>query len=546
MELRPFDWTAAQTSQATFSKPPLSVRAMASPPLLGSVLGQQRHAFKGLHQIKDKSGLIYGPALLLMLAACGGGGSSSGSGPKTAGNASNFLSNQKAGVAIIRDSNGILHVVETGKANGVGSKAVSGQTLSNDNIVKNFEGAVLVTAADTTGTGAKTAGSTANEEAKIIVYQAGGQEGISGKVTGKSGADITNIFIAGTKANDYVGGGDGAVNILSYELARGPVSVNLNLPSIQKQDTGNSKSWAYNDTIEGIREVIGTAYADTLRGANNHDDVLEGGVGADKLIGGSGAADWHNTMKDMATAALGDWASYQYSKLRVKVDLAIDGNAERNSRQQVDNNGDASGDQISQIENIRGSSLSDDLKGDENANIFEGRGGADAIDGRAGSDTVSYHSSPTSTFKKTINEEPVEFEVGVTVNLAQSTAQTLTQSVMGETFSNHDAAGDILSNIENVIGSDGRDWLYGTGGSNKLEGGKGDDWIEGGGGADRLIGGAGTDTLSYAGASRTGDPANSLGVKVDLSTQNQAASFATLAEDKITAHSGASLPIRGE
>lgn len=66
-----------------------------------------------------------------------------------------------------------------------------------------------------------------------------------------------------------------------------------------------------------------------------------------------------------------------------------------------------------------------------------------------------------------------------------------------------DAAGDTLSDIESVIGSDFADALIGTLGSvnNTLSGGGGNDFLAGLGGADVLFGGAGVDTADYSGSS---------------------------------------------
>ncbi len=94
------------------------------------------------------------------------------------------------------------------------------------------------------------------------------------------------------------------------------------------------------------------------------------------------------------------------------------------------------------------------------------------LDGGAGTDTVSYATSAA----------------GVTVNLALTTAQV----------SAGDAAGDILSNFENLTGSAFDDVLTGDASLNVLTGGAGDDVLEGGAGADTLDGGSGSDTASYA------------------------------------------------
>ena len=79
------------------------------------------------------------------------------------------------------------------------------------------------------------------------------------------------------------------------------------------------------------------------------------------------------------------------------------------------------------------------------------------------------------------------------------------------TVVNHgDATGDVLINIENLIGSAHNDILAGDRQDNALTGrdgndllwaSSGDDHLTGGPGADRLVGGAGLDTASWAGSS---------------------------------------------
>ena len=160
-----------------------------------------------------------------------------------------------------------------------------------------------------------------------------------------------------------------------------------------------------------------------------------------------------------------DTASYAGSGQSVTVDL----NAGTAS------GGDAQGDVLSNIENVTGSDYSDTLTGDSGANvlsggagndILEGGAGADNLDGGAGLDTASYAGSGQS----------------VTVDLNAGTA------------SGGDAQGDVLSNIENLTGSDYSDTLTGDSGANVLTGG---------GGADVIDGGAGVDTASYAGSGQS-------------------------------------------
>ena len=91
------------------------------------------------------------------------------------------------------------------------------------------------------------------------------------------------------------------------------------------------------------------------------------------------------------------------------------------------------------------------------------------IDGGAGNDTASYSNS----------------DLRVTVDLVAGTA----------TGSGH-GAGDTLTNIENVIGSQFNDNLIGDGNANSLQGLNGDDDIVGAAGNDTLTGNAGSDTLT--------------------------------------------------
>ena len=112
------------------------------------------------------------------------------------------------------------------------------------------------------------------------------------------------------------------------------------------------------------------------------------------------------------------------------------------------------------------------LAGDD---TLKGGYGADKLDGGDGTDTASYAGSAH----------------GVRVSLSITTQQDENEPLSA-------ARGDVLSNIENITGSGGRDTLTGDANANVINGGAGDDVIEGGAGADTMTGGAGTDTLSYA------------------------------------------------
>jgi hypothetical protein len=116
----------------------------------------------------------------------------------------------------------------------------------------------------------------------------------------------------------------------------------------------------------------------------------------------------------------------------------------------------------------------DFLNGGDGNDYLEGGGGIDQINGGAGNDTASYESSPA----------------GVTMILLAGAGTGL----------GGDATGDILTGIENVVGSNQIDTITGDNLANVLAGLKGDDTLNGGAGADTLIGGAGYDTMNGGGA----------------------------------------------
>ena len=106
------------------------------------------------------------------------------------------------------------------------------------------------------------------------------------------------------------------------------------------------------------------------------------------------------------------------------------------------------------------------VAGDGNDVIFAGKGG-DWISGGDGVDTLYYGTS----------------DQAVNVNLA--------------THVGHGgfAEGDVIFEIENLIGSSFGDTLTGDSNANTIDGGAGNDKIHGGGGIDKLFGGDGNDTL---------------------------------------------------
>ena len=266
-------------------------------------------------------------------------------------------------------------------------------------------------------------------------------------LTGGGGADT----LEGRGGADTLQGGTGT-DVANYERSPAKVAVDLSGQRFTPSTVGGH---AAGDTLSSIEALIGSPFDDTLIGntdanilsGGEGDDDLEGREGADKIQGGNGT----------------DTAAYTSSNVGVTVDLTA----------AVQRGGHAAGDILTDIENLAGSGHADRLTGNARANVLEGLAGPDVLDGGDGWDTASYEDS----------------DAGVTVNLNTTGAQT----------SAGDASGDVLSNIENLTGSDYDDNLKGNIQNNTLTGGDG---------ADTLNGKGGGDTVSYAGSDA--------GVTVDL------------------------------
>jgi Ca2+-binding RTX toxin-like protein len=252
--------------------------------------------------------------------------------------------------------------------------------------------------------------------------------------------DGDDKVVAGIGADD-IDGGNGK-DVVSYERSVKGVDANLGTA------TGHGGS-AEGDHYANVEGLTGSAYDDTLTGDAN-DNIFDGGAGADHIDGGAGndTVDYSQAIDPAATGTQG-------------VEIFLDGSASHG--------GQAEGDVLSNIETVIGSDRDDRLHGGAGAETLQGgagsdrlfgSAGADALDGGAGIDTADYSTSAS----------------GVTVALD------------GTQGSGGDAQGDVLSNIENLVGSAFDDTLTGD---------AGDNLIVGGAGADHVDGGAGVDTVDF-------------------------------------------------
>ncbi len=252
-----------------------------------------------------------------------------------------------------------------------------------------------------------------------------------------------NDTLVGSMVANMINGGAG-VDLVSYLDSTAGVSVNLGLATVQ---SGGS---AAGDMLSNIENLTGSNYSDTLTG-NAVDNIINGGAGNDNINGAAGndtinGGDGDDILNggtgaDNLTGGNGiDTASYSASAAAVTINLTTN----------VNTGGDAQGDLLYTIENLTGSAYNDIITGSAANNVLLGGAGADTLDGAGGMDTVSYTGS----------------NAAVVIDLGLATAQ-----------SGGHAAGDILKNIENILGSAYNDTLNGTSAANTLDGASGVDVV---------------------------------------------------------------------
>ena len=334
---------------------------------------------------------------------------------------------------------------------------------------------------------------------------------------------IGNDTLKGGAGDDSLDGGSGDADAVDFSDASSGVNVNLRV-SIAQNVGGSLGS----DTILNIENIIGSASNDIFRGQDNIANVFNGG--ANETIGGDTVTYDHLSVSDATSDKI--VANLTTGKVTVGTNSALDtlinieniigtsgndtfiGNSDKNTfaggsgvdlvdfsylngtSQTVEVNlgtftntvsGDGNVDSITSIENIIGSENNDIVK--------MGIGAiANSINGGLGNDTISY-----------INY--IDTGVDLTINLASTTAQTITGSGAS-------ADVDTIVNFENLIGGAGADKLTGNTDNNTIFGSGGNDTIFASAGSDSLDGGAnGTDILKY-------DTWTSSGITVNMGTTN--------------------------
>lgn len=280
-------------------------------------------------------------------------------------------------------------------------------------------------------------------------------------------------------------------DLLSYARIFGR-GVNINL----HDGDGNDKTTRYvlpdGSVFSSFEDLTGSNQIDTLTGddqynvirglngddiisASGGDDVIVGGRGADTIDGGSGR----------------DLADYRGSIDGVNVDLTTGTGAD----------GDASGDKLTNIENLRGSDKVDKLIGDPDLPFYEidgnneidpglSRGGVDYVDGRGtpgnDTDTLVLDYSRGDSGRGLAGGFNYDGTASGSFTRLASDGITLLDGVN-------------FDNIEQlrVTGTSSADRIHGGAGDDTISTGRGDDIINSGSGHDHVDAGTGNDLVSY-------------------------------------------------
>jgi len=250
---------------------------------------------------------------------------------------------------------------------------------------------------------------------------------------------------------------------------------------------------AGNDTAEGgagADLILGEDGNDLLRGGLG-DDILDGGAGDDTIDGDDGNDQAFGGAGDdyliggVGQDVLNGGAGSDTIEGGAGADLLIAGEEDDPGTRNLLRGG--AGEDIlggfAGADTLDGGSDNDTLYAGGGNDLLIGGTGNDLMNGEAGNDTlVGGAGADTMIGGDGIDTADYSASTGVVVALDGSVAGT------------SDAAGDLFSSVQNLIGSaTGADHLIGDAGNNRLDGLAGNDTLNGGIGSDTMVGGTGND-----------------------------------------------------
>ena len=290
-----------------------------------------------------------------------------------------------------------------------------------------------------------------------------------------------NDTLVGNAANNVLNGG-GGIDTASYAAAAAAVTVSLAVASAQA--TGGAGS----DTLLGIENLTGSAFADTLTG-NAQANVLEGGAGDDRLNGREGA----DTLSGGAGAdrfyfdvALGSGVD-QIGDFGLGDSFYLDG---------LVFSGLAGG-------TVAASAFQQGTAATTSAHriIYDAATGQIFYDSDGTGSTAAILFARVTAGTSLAGANFVVFGVGaLTIESAVTYALVDPEQNLILTGSGAiDGTGNAAAN--QISGNGAANLLRGLGGNDVLSGNDGDDTLEGGEGDDSIDGGSGDDTASYSSSS---------------------------------------------
>ncbi|MEP6068154.1 MAG: calcium-binding protein [Paracoccaceae bacterium] len=379
---------------------------------------------------------------------------------------------QTFSVVIYKDFNGIDAVVDG--STGTGSIAVASAGFT-DTLINVDQALAWAFGID---------GSNGNDSYDITL---GGASFPPDETIGVPGSQRLNLRSGeGTDSFDihFDGGG-----YLSFQMATGfsltaPTQgfvADISNGTITNDGHGNSESISVTGTGGTLAFTL-TDFADSVIGndmnnvfvTNLGDDTIDGGDGFDVVLYSSSGIGSGLTVDLSTGVASGTWNGSAFTDSLTNIEGV------RGSRDEADLLIGAAADESfwgrGGNDSIAGGLGNDTLNGEADDDLLEGGRGNDIIDGGDGIDTATYENA----------------SAGVTVKLAKG------EAFGGDNF-------DLLTDIENLIGSDHDDKLVSDLGANVIDSGDGDDIVRSLGGNDTINSGFGDDEVFGVGDAETID-----------------------------------------
>ncbi|MCS6627310.1 calcium-binding protein [Roseibacterium beibuensis] len=289
--------------------------------------------------------------------------------------------------------------------------------------------------------------------------------GADNRIVGGAGNDTVDglngndLLLSGAGVDVFNGGG--GIDTVDYSGAAAGMRAQLNTNASINDGDGAT------DTFSGVENLTGSAFNDILIG-DGAVNVLRGGLGSDTLIGlggadvlwgGAGALNalQGGTGDDLYVLEANDSITEFAAEGTDTVDARINTYVLANNVENLLFGGAGNF-------NGTGNALNNVITGGAGADVLRGRGGTDTLNGGLGIDTADYTLAAAG--------------VVVRIDLQKAT-------------NDGDGATDTYTSIENAIGSNFNDVMFGDGNANVLMGGIGSDTLIGGGGNDILMGGSG-------------------------------------------------------